>query len=73
MGVWRALAFGPTFLVVSLLVLAALGPLAESRVATRADAATLAAAERRAMRLGWALVPFWGVIVALGALAVAGI
>jgi len=73
MGVWRALVFGPTFLIVSFLVLAALGPLAESRVATRTDPATLAAAERRAMRLGWALIPFWGVIVALGALAVAGI
>lgn len=73
MGIWRALIFGPTFLIVALLVLAALGPLAESRTATRTEEEVLSRAETRAHRLGWLLVPFWGVIVALGWLAVAGL
>ncbi len=72
MGVRRALVFGPTFLVVALLVLAALGPLAETRSEARATPDQIASAQTRAFRLGLVLVPFWGAIVALGALAVAG-
>lgn len=72
MGVHRALVFGPTFLVVALLVLAALGPLAETRSEARATPEQLARAHARARGVGVLLVPFWGLIVALGALAVAG-
>ncbi|MBN8613005.1 MAG: hypothetical protein J0L92_20605 [Deltaproteobacteria bacterium] len=72
MGVERALVFGPTFLVVALLVLAALGPLAETRNGERPSPERLAQAHARALRVGVLLVPFWGLIVTLGALAVAG-
>ena len=72
MGAGRALLFGPSFLVVALLVLAALGPLAEARSVGGTELA-LEAARARARGIAWLLVPVWGLIVTLGALAVVGL
>ncbi|MCC6558547.1 MAG: hypothetical protein IT372_36900 [Polyangiaceae bacterium] len=73
MGVWRALVFGPSFLVIALGLLAALGPLAELRGRGPRDERDAANAEARALRLAWALVPCWATIVTLGALALLGV
>lgn len=72
MGAARACVFGPSFLVVALLVLSGLGPLAETR-SERAAESELARARLRVRRVAWALVPVWALVVALGALAVAGL
>jgi hypothetical protein len=72
MGAGRALLFGPSFLVIALLVLAALGPLAEARIEGSAQQA-LTDARTRARRVAWLLVPVWGLIVTLGALALLGL
>ncbi|MFO0708510.1 MAG: hypothetical protein U0353_01650 [Sandaracinus sp.] len=73
MGVWRALVFGPTFLVIALLVIAALGPLAETRAQAPADEREVARVERRVHHIGLVLLPLAALVVALGALAVAGL
>jgi hypothetical protein len=73
MGVWRALVFGPSFLLIALALLSALGPLAELRGLGLRDEREVASAEARARRIAWALVPCWLTIVTLGALALLGL
>jgi hypothetical protein len=72
MGAARAFIFGPSFLVVALLLLSALGTLAQAR-SERAPEEELRRAQLRVRRVAWALVPVWGLVVALGALAIAGL
>lgn len=87
MGLWRALVFGPSFVVIALLVYAALEPLARCRHAGRHGGrdgvrhgderspheAQWLAAGHRARRVGWLLVPLWLGVVTLGALAIVGL
>ncbi|GAB4207033.1 MAG: hypothetical protein OHK0013_24240 [Sandaracinaceae bacterium] len=72
MGVARALVFGPGFLVIALALLFGLGPLAETRGDVRPSNLAIRRAEARARATAWALVPCWGAILVLGALAAAG-
>lgn len=72
MGVARALVFGPMFILVTVLLFAALTPLAEARKVGVSN--TLQRSARaRVTRIAWALVPCWITIAVLSILALFGV
>jgi len=72
MGVTRALVFGPMFILVTLLLFAALTPLAEARK-MGASSTLQRNASLRGTRIAWALVPCWMTIALLGILSLFGV
>ena len=72
MGVLRALVFGPMFILVTLLLFAALTPLAESR-RVGASFTLQRSARARVTPIAWALVPCWITIAVLSILALFGV
>ena len=72
MGVARALVFGPMFILVTVLIFAALTPLAEAR-RVEANSAIRRSASARVTRIAWALVPCWTTIAVLSILALFGV